>query len=101
MDVVEHSNSTPARWSTSWSTRLSMHEAHHHFNDVIELNDNKWVGYDFVTKEEMRVPSADIMCAGFECDTVTPTNNSVSPEDKRHCVQYSFGKTGTTGYISS
>ena len=101
MDVVEHSNSTPARWSTSWSTRLSMHEAHHHFKDVIELNDNNWVGYDCVTKEEMQVPFADMMFAGFECDTVTPTNNSVSSADKRHCVEYSFGKTGTTGDISS
>ena len=101
MDVVEHSNSTPSRWSTSWSTRSSMHEAAHHFKDVIELNDNDWVGYDYVTKKNMQVPSADMMCDGFECDTVTPTNNSVSPTEKRHCVEFNFGKTGTTGYISS
>ena len=78
-----------------------MHEAPHHFKDVIELNDNNWVWYDFVTKKETRVPSADMMCGGFECDTVTPTNNSSCSADKRSCVEYNFGKTGTTGDISS
>lgn len=59
------------------------------FSDTIELSNNEWVGYDFMSQKNIQLPSIQWLTAGFECDTVSGLNrfstakSSCISEDRR------------------
>ncbi len=46
------------------------------FADVVQLSQEGWIGLADFAKTPQKLPAADLLPAGFECDTVSLCGNS-------------------------
>ena len=64
------------------------------FKDAMQLADEGWRGFNYVSDTEEEVPYCDISFQGFECDSVSTLQSLRSAFVD--CVKNRIGKTGTT-----
>jgi len=70
------------------------------FGDVMQLKTG--MAHNYITNEEVAVPSVDIVIAGFVCKSVSTENNERAMY--KNCIKEASGKTGETfdgvmGYV--
>ena len=69
-------------------------QCQHAFDDVIQLQENGWVGYDEKMKASIAVLEVEVNIAGFECDSISSCNQNRA--DNEDCIEKGEDQTGST-----